>query len=207
MATPGTEVRRRHDTRARIIEAAEGLIATHGVEGFQLKDVADQVGIRPPSVFAHFKGRDAIAEAVSQRLVASMLDLLVIMPGESPETTFSRWIMELVQHLESNPAHIRIILRDMAQSGSANMKNHEATENLLQECEERIQSLIAAGEATGVFRHVRAGSVISHFTGAALAGLAWNGFDNEGKPCPESPFDDIREEICDLMLAYLLKCK
>ena len=35
----------RSDTRAKILEVAEALIAEHGMEGFQIKDVADRLGI------------------------------------------------------------------------------------------------------------------------------------------------------------------
>jgi AcrR family transcriptional regulator len=52
-------------TRDRILEVAEELIALHGMEGFQLKDVAERVGIRPPSIFAHFRSREAVGEAVA----------------------------------------------------------------------------------------------------------------------------------------------
>ena len=60
--------RRGQQTRERILEVAEELIARHGVEAFELKEVAARVGIRSPSIFAHFKGREDLAECVSRRV-------------------------------------------------------------------------------------------------------------------------------------------
>ncbi len=202
----GTAVGRRQDTRKRILESAEDLIAQHGVEGFQLKDVADRVGIRPPSVFAHFKGREDIAIAISERLVTNMLDLMTIRKTEPPEATLRRWVNDLMRHLNNKPAHVRILCRDLAQSGSPNSINDGATDHLREEVESRIQTLLEVGIAAGVFRKVRAGSVMSSFVGAALANLAWNGFDDEGRPTSDVPFEDLCEEVCDLIVSYVVIC-
>jgi len=56
-------------TRERILEVAEEIIARHGMEGLRLKDVAESVGIQPPSVFTHFDGREAIGDAVAHRVL------------------------------------------------------------------------------------------------------------------------------------------
>ncbi len=64
------------DTRERILEVAEELISLHGMEGLRLKDVAERVGIRPPSIFAHFEGRDAIGDAVAQRVLEQLAEVL-----------------------------------------------------------------------------------------------------------------------------------
>ena len=206
MAEGTTAVKRRHDTRKRILEAAEDLIAQHGLEGFQLKDVADRVGIRPPSVFAHFKGREDIAIAVSESLVESMIELMTIRKSEPAEATLRRWVNDLMRHLNNNPAHVRILLRDLAQAGSARTKEDIATDHMRLECVNRIQELLDKGIADGTFNNVRAGSIMSCFVGASLANLAWNGFDEDGRPTSDVPFENLCDEVSDLIASYVIKC-
>jgi len=201
--TAAATAKRRPDTRDRILEVAESLIALHGIEGFQLKDVADQVGIRPPSVFAHFKGRDAIAQAVAERLVSSIAEQLAAEDGEDPTVVLRRWSTNLVRHLYENPAHLRLILRDLAQAGSPEVQSYDSAMGLIQECQQRLATVLERGIELGEFRTVRVESVMTQFVGAAVANLAWDGFDDEGRPKPNAPVDQIQTEAAELLLGYL----
>jgi len=74
-----------HDARApvarspsaeRILDAAESAFAARGFDGASLGDVADAVGIRPPSLYKHFAGKQALFEAVLQRLLDPYFEAL-----------------------------------------------------------------------------------------------------------------------------------
>lgn len=54
-------------TVERIINAAEQLFAEQGYEGTTLRQIAGQVGIREPSLYAHFGNKEAIYTAVIDR--------------------------------------------------------------------------------------------------------------------------------------------
>lgn len=66
-------------TRAEILEAAWRLAREHGIAGFSLRDLAKEVGMQAPSLYAHFDGKDAIYDAMfeqgNRRLLATMADL------------------------------------------------------------------------------------------------------------------------------------
>lgn len=51
-------------TRDALVDAAAGLIANHGVAALSLRKVAEQVGIKAPSIYVHFDSKEALlAEA------------------------------------------------------------------------------------------------------------------------------------------------
>lgn len=69
MAARGT------DTRERILDTAEELFAQRGYGATPLEDIARGVGIRAPAIFRHFKNKQALYEAVVDRLMEGMADL------------------------------------------------------------------------------------------------------------------------------------
>lgn len=203
MAKPETVDRRRSDTREKILEVAEMLIARHGVEGFQLKEVAELVGVRPPSIFAHFEGRYAIAEAVSERLLLGIIAQLGDDDSGDPEEVLKRWARDLVSYLVANPAQIRLILRDLAQAGSAAKGNFECTDQLLDQINARVAAILERGHAKGRFRAVRPEALSAQFIGALVTTMVWSGWDENGNPIPSVPIDVLRVEAEALVMGLV----
>lgn len=52
------------DTKKRLIEAALELFSDRGYEGTSVDQIATAVGIKAPSIYAHFKGKEEILQAV-----------------------------------------------------------------------------------------------------------------------------------------------
>lgn len=55
---------RRADTRERILAAAWELAERDGLTGWTLRDLGAAVGMRAPSLYTHFDGKDAIHDAM-----------------------------------------------------------------------------------------------------------------------------------------------
>jgi AcrR family transcriptional regulator len=195
--------RRGAETRGKILEVAESLIALHGVEGFQLKDVAAIIGIRPPSIFAHFAGREAIAQAVAERMIGGIASLVNEVEGESPEVTLGRWTRKLVAYLSENPAHVRLILRDMAHVGSPNVASFASTRQMMTRIKQHLYEVLDRGTELGSFRPVRPDSVIAQIIGAVVSNLSWEGWDEVGHPVPGAPIETIQDEAERLILGYV----
>jgi AcrR family transcriptional regulator len=66
--------RRAPETRERILDAAEALFAKRGVDAAPLEEIAGQVGIRAPAIFRHFRNKEALYEAVVDRLMEGFLE-------------------------------------------------------------------------------------------------------------------------------------
>jgi len=52
------------DTKERLIQAALELFSENGYEGTSVDEIAKAVGIKAPSIYAHFKGKEEILQAV-----------------------------------------------------------------------------------------------------------------------------------------------
>ena len=63
-------------TAERILDAAEELFAERGYDGTTLRDVAARVGIRNPSLYNHFDGKESLYAAVLDRGIRPVVELL-----------------------------------------------------------------------------------------------------------------------------------
>lgn len=203
MSEPARTDRRTTETRERILVAAEALIATHGVEGFQVKDVAAAVGIRPPSVFAHFKGREAIADEVAVRIVEQIGELLAppLANAPDPMSAVRAGVRALVAHLWANPAHVRLLLRDLAQAGAG--EGFHGVGEFIDRIDALLQPVLDRGRAEGVFRDVAVRPFLPLVQGAILTRIAFGGFDASGRPRIAETLEQIQAEAEDLVVAYV----
>jgi AcrR family transcriptional regulator len=78
-------------TPVRIKEAALSLFARSGYEGTSLKDIAQEVGIKTPSLYAHFSSKEEIflslLDDVIQKELLEVRQLLERAAGDSPRET------------------------------------------------------------------------------------------------------------------------
>lgn len=63
-------------TAERVLDAAEPLFAEHGYAGTSLRDIADAVGLRIPSLYNHFGSKEVLYAAVLDRGLAPVLAML-----------------------------------------------------------------------------------------------------------------------------------
>jgi TetR/AcrR family transcriptional regulator len=97
-------------TADRILDAAEDLFAEKGYSATSLGEVADHVGIRSPSLYNHFKNKEALYRAVLERLLtdfsAPMEEL------DRGPVTYERvfeWLEAMVRQHHANPNLARLL--------------------------------------------------------------------------------------------------
>jgi AcrR family transcriptional regulator len=193
------------DTREEILEAAERLIALHGIEGFQLTDVARAVGIRPPSIYAHFDGRDAIAREVAHRLYRGIQAELEVDRFErgDPTKELRRLVRKAVRYYAQRPAHLRLTLRDLAQTAFPRGDGETSPVPVWNEIAESFALLVRRGVAAGQFRRLRPAAAHAQIVGAILLNLCWDGWDEEGNPIPGVPLGRVERESEEMALRVL----
>src|SRR3954471_7344996 len=65
-------VKPQHETRRRILDAAEELFMQHGFEGASMRQLTGKAGVNLAAVNYHFGSKDALIEAVFQRRLDPM---------------------------------------------------------------------------------------------------------------------------------------
>ena len=73
---PSRPRRKGEQTARRILDAAEQLFAERGYAATTLRDVAERVDLRIPSLYNHFASKDSLYAAVLRRGMGPVLDLL-----------------------------------------------------------------------------------------------------------------------------------
>ena len=110
MATRVATSQQHPSTAQRILDAAEDLFAEKGYSATSLGDVADRVGIRSPSLYNHFKNKEALYEAVLARLLVDFSAPLEEL-GSAP-VTYDRvfqWLETIVRQHHAKPNLARLL--------------------------------------------------------------------------------------------------
>ncbi len=105
-------------TAERILDAAEALFAERGYAGTTLRDVANRVDLRIPSLYNHFPSKDALYAAVLERGIGPVLAILGEFGVEDaerrdPGTVIAR-VMGLLQRHPNLP---RLVLQETLAGG------------------------------------------------------------------------------------------
>jgi TetR/AcrR family transcriptional regulator len=123
MSEPAPATRRPGSTAERILDAAEALFAERGYSATSLGDVADQVGIRSPSLYNHFRNKEALYKAVMERLLddfAGPMDEL--RSGPITQDRVTEWLETIVRKHHTNPNLARL-LQHAALSGGPGLND------------------------------------------------------------------------------------
>ncbi len=105
-------------TRDRILNAAEALFAERGLAGTAVRDIAAEAGLTAASLYNHFPSKDALYEAVLERGVRPLLELLSqLAQGEQIEGRVDV-IDALMEHLARTPQLPRLIHHEAVTGGA-----------------------------------------------------------------------------------------
>ena len=104
-------------TRERILDEVERLIASKGVYGFKLRDVADPLHVQVPAIYKHYKSRDDMLVEVSRRFITLLAEQFRPIPGLDAEDALRAALNALVEFKLSHPAYVRLALIDFATPG------------------------------------------------------------------------------------------
>jgi len=150
MANQAAVKERAPSTAQRILDAAEDLFAEKGYSATSLGDVADRVGIRSPSLYNHFKNKEALYEAVLDRLLEEFsAPLLELESGPVTNERVFFWLETIVRQHHANPNLARL-LQHAALSGGPH--TNELIDRLFRPMFEERSELIE-GETLSLFEN------------------------------------------------------
>lgn len=104
-------------TRDLILDVGERLFATRGVDGVAVRDLARELGLTAPSLYNHFAGKQALYDAVLERGLRPILELIreAWVGGRlRPAETLDR----LLQHLAQHPHLAQLLQRALLDENS-----------------------------------------------------------------------------------------
>jgi TetR/AcrR family transcriptional regulator len=97
-------------TAERILDAAEDLFAEKGYSATSLGDVADRVGIRSPSLYNHFRNKEALYSAVLERLLEDFSAPMAELRGSSiTRERIYDWLETIVRMHHERPNLARLL--------------------------------------------------------------------------------------------------
>src|SRR5437762_3502396 len=106
-------VRSTDDTRERIIDAAQTIFARDGLVGAKMQEIADRVGIQRPSLFYHFKNKEALFIAAHEQVFARIERLFreSLAPEGDPFAQLDRLSRAVLEIMAEEPDVARMVAR------------------------------------------------------------------------------------------------
>ncbi len=184
--------------RKRILDVAEDLIARDSPSDFQLQDVADRLGVKPPALYNHFRGREDLLQQVDSRGSDGGYAALERAPEEDVLTWLRNSARRLVAYYTSRPAIARFTLWDLARGQLASPS--DADRKRFEDLMARVRSAIEQAVHDGEVRRIRPDAFFLTLTSSIAASVLWHEF------CPDEDIDikHLEDEAESLVVRLLL---
>jgi TetR/AcrR family transcriptional regulator len=140
------------ERREQIIQAVLDLAAEQGVKQLTTQAIADRVGIAQPTVFRHFKTRDAILHAVMENVGTAMLAVATaVLAGRGPADQRLRQLLQRQLEFISRRRGVpRVLFSERLHHEDPELK--AVVRRVMDSYSGKIADLVVAGQAEGRFR-------------------------------------------------------
>ncbi len=169
-----------HEQRKQeIIEAAMELAAEQGVKRVTTQAIADRVGIAQPTVFRHFKTRDAIFSSAIDFLAGNLFRALegFFTSNAAADERLQKLIQRQLEFVSKHKGLPRLLFSDRLHLESPTLK--AAVQKVMSRYVERVAIIISDGQKSGVFRADLDAEETARYIAALVQGLImrWSIFD------------------------------
>lgn len=152
--------------RDQVLRVAEALFARAGYRGVGLREIAAQVGIRAPSLFKHFRSKQALYNAVLLNIFGRLNDVAECLESDEPFTArLEQFISGYVDLVANDPHVVPLLFRELMERFEA---MHPETRSAALEIYRRVDVFLEAGQKAVAFRQVDRFRFQIALTGAIL---------------------------------------
>lgn len=139
------------DTRERIIDAAQEIFARDGFVGAKMQEIADRVGIQRPSLFYHFKNKEALFVAAHEQVFARIEPVFreSLVPGGDAFVQLDRVTRTVLAVMAEQPDFVRMVARTAVDRHPAAVR---IVRSYLQPLVDVSVEFVRRGQRRGVFR-------------------------------------------------------
>lgn len=188
-------------TKALIVEVARRRFADHGFAATSLTEIADEVGIKRPSLLHHFPSKDALYQAVLAEDLAAWSHLVdeAVADSTGGWEQVERVLRAAFQYFETHAELVRLIRREALDGGP--MLSAEVGRTLRPQFE-RAAAFIEGEMDAGRLRRYDARQLILTGYGAALSYLSDVPFIErllDDDPLSPAALKERREHVLDLL--------
>jgi AcrR family transcriptional regulator len=106
-----TRAARREKTTERILAAAWKLARRDGLTGFNLRDLAQAVGVRAPSLYSYFDSKFALYDAMFAQANAELRDEMLVPDPQDFERTFRQASRLWVRWTATDPVRHQLLFQ------------------------------------------------------------------------------------------------
>jgi len=159
------------ERKIEIVEATLDLTAEHGIKQVTTQAIADRVGIAQPTVFRHFKTRDAIFAAVIGWIAENLFKAISAgaRPDDPPDEQLRLLIKRQLGFIGEHRAIPRVLFSDRLHLESPSLK--AALQQVMERYSKRVTELLRAGIETGRFRGDLDAEQAARYVTAMIQGL------------------------------------
>ena len=115
------------ETRARLLAAAEAIIADVGFEALRVEEVVLRAGTAKGTFFSHFKDKETLLDLIIGSRIDAYLDVLQAMPAPRTIEEMTETLMPLCELMTCERYVFDIILRYSGAAGAAEIGPIAAT--------------------------------------------------------------------------------
>lgn len=97
--------------KKKIMDAASGLFARHGVNGVSIRDIAAEAGMNHALIIRYFGSKDGLVAELLRREISAMAGTYSARPEQSAEETLGKLRGVLLNSLTAQQDTMRLIIR------------------------------------------------------------------------------------------------
>lgn len=165
--------------RKEIVQATMDLTAEQGIKKVTTQAIADRIGIAQPTIFRHFKTRDAIFAAVIGWIAENLFKAISsgINPDEKPDEQLKKLIQRQLTFINKHPAIPKVLFSDLLHLESPKLKS--SLQEVMNRYIKRVTLLLLEGKVAGVFREDLDADQTARYIAALIQGivLRWSVYE------------------------------